>query len=312
VKAGVAHKDRYTYAMDVAPLLLYAAQRKDAALYQQLLPSVQKLVLNSKDDPYAQGFVPLRHKDGAKPESSDAGAMLWMARALLAGAEAFDRKDDRDAALMILDGYARHAYSMQGAWLVRHAFDFKTRSFSSGSLVVDYAGDFLADAEAKGGHGDWRGFAERSRALVGRATGAAHLLRPLVQPEIGATWSAAGIAETVAPNNLTPLEDSCLGAEGVAGSNAGLGHALLAFAAAQKGGLKAFYNVDTGAAGGDAPLGVTGLACLERLAGSLDDGRATGALDARFTSALGAAAKGSTDLSTAGVLLLAAQARGAL
>ena len=311
LKGGAARKDHWLYAADIAPLLLYAAQRKDLTLYAALLPSAQKLILNSKDDPYAQGFVPVRVKDGAKPEASDAGAMVLMARALWAGAEAFNREDDRASALMILDGYARHAYEMQGVWLVRHAFDFSSRTFSSGSLITDYQGDFLVQAERTSGSGDWRGFGARSQALVAQAARAAHLLRPLVQPEIAATWPGAGVGTAVAPNNLTPLEDSCLGAEGVVASNPDLGRATLAFAATQAatGALKAFYNVVTGAPGGEAPLPASGLACLERLAAELNEGNATAVLDARFTSALRAAKGG--ELSNAGMLLLAAQARGA-
>jgi len=312
LKSGAERSDHYVYADDVAPLLLYAAQRKDQPLYESLLPAVQKLVLDSKDDPYARGFVLARAKAGGRPERSDAGAMALMARALWTGADAFKRDDDRASALMILDGYARHAYETQGAWLVRHAFDFSSRTFSSSSFITDYQGDFLAQAEREAGRSEWRGYGARSQALVAQAAGAAHLLRPLVQPEIAATWPGAGTGTAIAPNNLTPLEDSCLAAQAVGSSNADLARGVLAFATAQAGhgGLKAFYNVDTGDNGGEGSLPVSGIACLEALAGAMNDGHATKVLDSRFIAVLRAARGG--DLSTAGALLLAAQARGAL
>jgi hypothetical protein len=308
LKGGLAHADSHVYAADAVPLLRYAAARKDRALYETTLPAAMTLVLNSKDDPYAQGFVATRMKKGGKPESSDAGAMVGMAAALTAGSDAFGRADDRASARMILDGYGRHAYEMQGTWLVRHAFDFGSRNFSSGSLLVDYNGDFLAGLDG----GATQGFGARSQALVAGAASSAHLLRPLVQPEVAATWTGAGLNGTIAPNNLTPLADACAGAASVAGSNPDLGRGLLAFATnqAKAGALKAFYNVDTGAASGDTPLPAAGLACLVELASRLDDGDATAALDARFTAAL-RGVKGS-EIGTAAALLSAAQARGAI
>lgn len=303
LKGGLTRKDGYIYVADVAPLLAYAAQRKDLALYEQAAPYAAKLVFDVPEDPYARGFVAARAKEGAKPERSDAGAMLALARALWAGADAFNRDGDRDLAKVILAGYARHAYEMQGTWLVRHSFDYGPRSFTSYSLISDYDAAFLAQADG----GEWKGFGARAAQLVGSATGRAGLLRPLVMPEIGATYGSAGIGATIAPNNHSPVEASCLAASG----DANAARALLGFVAREgkKGALQAFYNVDTGAAGPNAPLAVTGLACLESLAGSLDDGNATAVLDARFTSAL-KTTKGS-DLANALPLLAAAQARGA-
>src|SRR5690349_18453329 len=43
-KNGPTRQDGFVYGMDVAPLMLYAAQRRDPALYTGLLPYAQKLI----------------------------------------------------------------------------------------------------------------------------------------------------------------------------------------------------------------------------------------------------------------------------
>src|SRR5712671_6510005 len=55
--AGLARKDGYLYAMDVAPLLIYAVQRRDAGLYADIVPSVSQLVMQDPNEPFQQGFV---------------------------------------------------------------------------------------------------------------------------------------------------------------------------------------------------------------------------------------------------------------
>jgi hypothetical protein len=310
---SVARRDGYVYATDVATLLLYAAQRKDAALYEALLPAAQQLIPQDAEDPYTSGFVLLRTKNGAQPDRSGSGEALWLARALWAGAAAFDRRADRELALAILDGYAKHAYVLQGVWLARSGFDFPTRSFANLSSVPDYQPDFLAEAERHAGRAPFRGFAERSYALLERAATPSGLLYPVIQPEVGATYPGAGL-EIYAPNGLTPLEDTCLGAEGAVGGMPKLASALLDFSvkSAGKGArLRAFYSVDDGAASGEAPLSAAGTACLARLASALNHAEALAALDGRLTAELAAAAKSRSTLSSAGPLLLAAQARGA-
>jgi hypothetical protein len=310
---SVSRRDGFVYATDVATLMLYAAQRKDAALYEALMPSAALLVLQDPDDPYTNGFVLVRTKAGAKPARSGSGEALWLARALWAGAAAFDRRADHDLALAILDGYAKHAYVLQGVWLARSGFDFSNRSFANLSSVPDYQPDFLAEAERGGGRTPFSGFAERSYGLLERAATPSGLLYPVIQPEVGATYPGAGL-ELYAPNGLTALEDTCLGAEGAVGGMPKLAGALLDFTVQrpEKGArLRAFYSVDDGAASGEAPLSAAGTACLVRIASALNHAAALGALDGRLATELTAAAKSRATLSSAGPLLLAAQARGA-
>jgi hypothetical protein len=314
-KGTPARRDGYVYSLDVAALMLYAARRGDGDLYAKLLPAAQSLVLQNPDDPYTHGFVLVRTKNGAKPDTSGAGDALWLARALWAGAAAFGRDEDRTLALAILDGYTKHTYVLQGVWLARRSFDFGSRSFVSLSTVPAYQPDFLAQAERSEGRSSWRGFAERSYSLLERTATPSGLLYPMIQPEVGATYPGAGL-DVYAPNGLSPLEDSCLGAEGAVGGMPKLGTSLLDFSlqrAAKGTPLRAYYSIEDGAPAADAALSAGGTACLSRLASALGHAEALAVLDPRLTAELKAAAnpKARGRLPGAGSLLLAAQARGA-
>lgn len=315
--SGAARRDRFTYGMDVAPLMLYAALRGDAALYQQLLPAARKLILDSEDDPYTQGFVLWRAKDGVKPEVSGSSEMLWMARALWAGGSAFNRPDDRALAAKVLEGYGRHAYELQGVWLVRKYFTFETRSFAGLSVLPNYSGDFLADAEKQAA--GLRGFAERSYAMMTRAAAPSGLLYPVIQPEVGATYPGTGV-DVYAPNGIANLEDACAGAEGAVRGVPKAGKALLAFATDRKhrnklGQLYQYYDAETGDPIGAAVLAGTGYACLVRVAVALEDGGSLAYLGTLLQNEMQHAAEApqvlEAPLFSAGPMLLAAYAMGA-
>jgi len=311
---GLARGDGYRYGQDVAQLLLYAARRNDSELYTTLLPAAHTLIQQNPDDPYTAGFVLRRVKSGAAPEASGAAEALWMARALWNGAAAFGRNEDRALALTILDGYAKHAYVLQGVWLARRSFDFADRSFANLSTLPAYQPDFLAEAERREGRTGWRGFAERSYGLLERTATPSRLLLPVIQPEVGATWPGAGL-DVYAPNGLTSLEDSCLGAEGAVNGLPKLAGGLLDFvverAGKSAGRLRTLYSVEDGGAAGDTPLSADGYACLVRIASARNHAEALALLDPRLLSEMQALAKARTQIATSGALLLAAQARGA-
>ncbi|MGQ0587012.1 MAG: hypothetical protein ACT4PK_07405 [Gammaproteobacteria bacterium] len=275
---GVTRKDGTSvYAMDLAPLLLYAAQRGDRDLYLKVLPGVQPLILTEQSGTYTAGFVLWRRMKDTAPEISGATEALWMARALLAGAEAFDRPADRAQALKILDGYARHAFDLPAGWLVRKYYSFAGSTFASLSSVASYHPDFLAALEQSGARGDWRGMAERAAAAIERTVRPSGLLVPLIQPEVGAGFPGMGL-EAYAPDNVAPLEDACAGAEGVARSAPRIGNRLLDFTGdgshARFGGkLYAYYDAASGDPIAGKGLSGTGYACLVRLAVTLGRGR---------------------------------------
>lgn len=272
---GPQRRDGFLYGLDVGPLLLYAAQRGDQALYQQLLPFAQQLVMNEASDPYTRGFVLWRRRNGQPPEVSGSAEALWLARALWAGAAAFGREQDRALALSVMDGYARHAFELQGYWLVRKYFAFEGRSFASLSSLLSYHPDFLALLEREAPRDAWRGFAERSTAMLERARTAHGLLKTVIQPEIAATYPDLDVL-AYAPDGISALLDSCLGAEGALYGRPALAAALLDFArdgdhTVRTGRLYAYFRIRDGAPVGIAELSSAGYACLGRLAAGLDD-----------------------------------------
>lgn len=313
VSGDAARRDGDLYSLDVATLLLYAARRHDAVLYDALRPAADALIVRNPEDPYTKGFVLVRTRPGARPHRSGAAEALWLARALWTGAQAFGRGSDRELALAILDGYAEHTYVLQDVWLARRAFDFPTRSFVSLSVPSAYQPDFLADVERQKPRASFRGFAERSYRLLERSATPGGLLLPMIQPEVGAGYPGAGL-DLHAPNGLAPLEESCLGAEGAVGGLPQLSGRLLEFAVsrAPRDRLRAWYRVDGGAAAGETPLAPAGLACLVRIASALDDRAALDVLDPELAAELRTVARARTLPAPAGALLLAAQARGAL
>ncbi|MGH8441714.1 MAG: hypothetical protein ACRETF_02300 [Nevskiaceae bacterium] len=317
---GVKRKDGASvYAMDLAPLLLYAAQRGDRELYLKILPGVQALVLTEQSGTYTAGFVLWRRLDGAAPEISGATEAMWLARALAAGAEAFARPTDRAQALKILDGYARHAFELQNVWLVRKYYSFAGSSFASLSSVASYHPDFLDALEPSGARGDWRGLAERSYAAVERTVSPSRLLYPLIQPEVGAGFPEMGV-EAYAPNNLAPLEDACAGAEGVARGVPRVGNGVLDFVGEGShtrygGKLWAYYDAQTGDPIAGKSLSGPGYACLVRLAVALGRGGALERLLPPFADEMQRLGEvpqlSEAFLYSAGPMLLAAHAAGA-
>lgn len=318
---GVARKDgKSVHAMDLAPLLLYAAQRGDRELYLKVHAGVQPLILTGQSGTYTAGFVLWRRLPGLAPEISGATEALWMARALTAGAAAFDRPADRAQALRVLDGYARHAFELQGIWLVRKYYAFAGSTFASLGALPSYHADFLDELERAGAQGDWRGLAERSYAAIERTRNLSGLLDPVIQPEVGAGFPEMGL-ETYAPNDVTPLEDACLGAEGVARGRPRIGHGVLDFVLdrdhRRRGDkLWAYYDARSGAPVGDNSLSGTGYACLARLAVALGRRDALAALLPPLREEMQRLGEvpqlSEAFLYSAGPMLLAAHAVGAL
>lgn len=321
---GTARKDgNSTYALDLAPLLLYAAERGDKELYLKVLPGAQPLILTEQSGTYTAGFVLWRRVKDLAPEISGATEAIWMARALVAGARAFERPADRAQALKILDGYARHAFELQNVWLVRKYYAFAGSTFASLSTPASYHADFLDALEKDGApskdRGEWVGLAERSYAAIERTRNPAGLLNSVIQPEVGAGFPEMGL-ETYSPNGVTSLEDSCLGAEGVARGAPQVGNAVLDFILdgdhrRRSGKLWSYYDGRSGEPVEGPSLSGTGYACLARLAVALQRHDALRALLPPLREEMRQVYEvpqlSEAFLYSAGPMLLAAQAAGA-
>jgi hypothetical protein len=318
LERGAARADGYVYTMDLAPLLLYAAQRRDAALYAQVLDAAQPLVVGA-DDAATAGLVLWRHKAGEAPEVSGATEALWLARALWAGDRLLKRREDRALALRVLDGYARHAATANETWFVRKYYAFGTKSYASLSVLPNYHPDFLDEAEPQAS-AKVRGLARRSYTLLQRAVTPSKLLVPLVQPDINTVLPGVGV-NLYAPNGVVVLEDSCGGAEGAQRGVPQLARNVLDFVARPErrdanGRLFAYYHRKDGRPVGETVLSSTGYACLTRMAAAAKDKKALAVLKPALLGDVQALAdapgESAAPLYAAGPLLLAADALNAL
>jgi hypothetical protein len=317
--SGAVRRDGFLYAMDIAPLLLYAAERGDLALYRLVLPFTQPLVMRAASGPYTEGFVLWRHKDGVRPEVSGATEAGWMARALWTGARAFDRPDDRALATKILEGYAKHAFEQNNVWFVRKYFAFEGGQFANLSVLGNYTPDFLDDVERENRVPAIRGLAERAYALLERARLGTGLLNPLIVPEIGATYPGQGV-EVFAPNGLTSLAESCDAAEAAVRGRPKLAQGVLDFVGKRgrrhaTGRLYAYFDAGDGGPRGAQTLSTTGYACLGQLAAMLGDNGAWDRLEPQLLLDMetlpSMALSSEAPLYAAGPLLRAALAAGA-
>ncbi len=209
---GTARADGYTYAVDVAQLLLWSARAGDEELYDELRAhALRHLLVDDPDDPFTRGFVLWRHRPGEPRDASGTTEALRLAEGLWRGAEAFGRTEDRRLARLILDGYARHAYVDGGVWLIRNYFKLETRAFATNSYLVDYAPDFVAEVAAETGDPTLADVAERSYDLLVRAQTEGGLVYDLVQPEV-ATLMGPGLV-IFSPNDVVQLSNAATAAE---------------------------------------------------------------------------------------------------
>jgi hypothetical protein len=262
--AGVARADGYIWAYDSSQLLRFAAVDHDLTRYLELREAiVKRFVLTNPADPEARDDVAWRVRDGAAPEASGTTEALALADALLAGANAFNRPDDRTLAHQIADAYMRHATTERGIWFIRNYYNFATHAYANNSFLVDYLPDVLANAgEADG--------ARRSYALLDRAMGPAGLFYELVQPEIDTAFPGAGLA-FFSPNAVSSITNACNLALYATLGRPALARRVLAFGVARAGSLKRFYDVRTGVPRSTDNAGTPAYACLTRLAVRLGD-----------------------------------------
>lgn len=287
-EGDLARADGYIYTVDVAQLMIVLARRGDEVAFRGLADQVLPyLWRDDPSDPYTRGFVPWRFKQGEPPDASGTTEALRLADALWLGSERFEHPQWRRQAVVILEGYCRHAFEEQGIWLIRNYFNFQTRAFANDSFLVDYHPDLLARA-AQASDGALRLSAQESRAdidtrrrrfaevaeqtytVVRRAQASTGLFRSMVQPDVATLLPERDLA-FFAPDGIVQLNNSCAVAESVVEGDPQVARKLLDFAVGRLLGLKRYYDVNTGAYRGEKRAGVATWTCLVRLAARLDD-----------------------------------------
>lgn len=173
------------YTVDIGHLMIYAALTGNRNLYDPLREfTVEHLILDNPSDPYTRGFVLWRYNPGFEPDASGTTEALRIAEGLWLGGNTFSQLKDIELSLMVLDGYARHAYVDQGVWMIRNYFNLGTRAFANNSFLVDLDPDFISLVAEATGNEELQKVANLSYEQIQDAVTPAGLLYDIIQPEI--------------------------------------------------------------------------------------------------------------------------------
>jgi hypothetical protein len=262
--------DGWIYTIDLSLLMIFAALERDRELYLRLESfASNRLVLDSKDDPYTRGFVLWRYRAGTAPDASGTTEALRLAEGLWRGGAAFDRGEDRARARIILEGYARHETDEQGVWMIRNYFNLGTRSFATNSFLVDYAPDFVAEVAEATKDARLRSIAEKSFRLIARAQSESGLLYDIVQPEVKTLLDDERMV-IFSPNDAIQISNAATVAAASVKGRPGVARRVLDFCYARMPELKGTYYGRTGEAARDKRPGIEAWASLVRLAVALE------------------------------------------
>jgi len=265
---ALARPDGSVYATDVTQLAIYAAMRGDAELYDTLRTRIVDRLVAERN---GHTFVAWRyHTAPDKPlDASGTTEALRAAEALWRGGETFGRPDDRALPVRILRGYAQHAWTDRGVWLVRNYYNLQTNTYATNSYLVDYDPDLLRRVAEATEDDALRELARRSAATVRRAVTEAGLLHPVIQPELATLTPTRGVR--FSPNNVVQLSNAVTVAERSVVSAPDAARGVWRFASARLDKLHAFYNARTGdPVDAESRAGLTTYAPLLRLAVHID------------------------------------------
>jgi hypothetical protein len=263
---GLRRPDGFVYTVDLAHAVEHAAHLGDQAWYEALRPQVDAVIINRRDDPYTAGFVAWREGPGTFPDASGTTEGLHLARALLAGADAFDRPEDAARARLLIDGYGRHGFVDRGQWLIRNYFNFGTRAFANDSYLVDYDPDFVQ--HAAGRFPAFEALARQSAQAVRSARTQAGLIHTLIQPDIGTVMPDFPM-KAFSPNDVVQFNNACWVASSVVETAPAVAQGLLRFANARWHDLRRYYFGRSGQPVTNQPADLAARTCIIRLAAGL-------------------------------------------
>ncbi|HEY0711137.1 MAG TPA: hypothetical protein VGF45_00565 [Polyangia bacterium] len=266
---GLVRKDGFAYAIDVGLLMHEAAIAENRGRYLRLLDLVRAAFVIERPPGLSAPVVVWRRRLPRlnPPDASGTTEILQVAHALMVGAEVFQRRQDATLAAALLRGYTQHASVLDGVWLVRNYYNLQTSSFATNSFLIDYGPDLLAHAAVVHRSPKLREVADRSVALIRRATRPNGLIDMLVQPEVK-TLSDLVI---FSPNDVVELEHAGLIAESVAAEAPDVARGVLRFAGDRIHDLRSAYVASTGAPYGTDRADAGVLSALARLAVRLGD-----------------------------------------
>lgn len=273
-----ARPDGYVYTVDLSQFLAYAALNKDRRLYTPLRDfAVRHLILDNSSDPYTRGFVLWRYREGSSPDASGTTEALRLAQSLWLGSQVFGDKTDRELAVLILQGYTRHAHTDNGVWLIRNYFNLKTRAFATNSFLVDYDPDFLREVAQATGDPKLQEATQQSYTIVRRAVAPSGLLYDIIQPEVLTLVPELKNLVIFSPNDVVKLANTCIVAERTVVEAPEIGQRVLRFAFERLPELSSYYYGRTGEPLPGSDAAAPTYACLVRLAAKLKDQKALNA-----------------------------------
>lgn len=247
-----ARPDGFAYAVDIGELLKLAARRSDREMADALRAFARsRLLVDSPDDPFTRGFVAWRRSPDPAPEGDDrpdasgTTEALRVSQGLRETAAAFDAAEDREDALLILEGYARHAADAEGLLLVRNYFDLGSRAFATNSFLVDYGPDYLARVGRAERREDFAALARRSYEVVRAAESPAGLLYDVFQPEMATLFDDRRTL-LYSPNDIVQTSNAASVALQAVEGAPEVADRVLAFCRERMPGLKLAYYGRTG------------------------------------------------------------------
>ena len=253
VLAGdLARTNGFAYAVDIGELMRVAARLGDREMYEALREfAVRRLIVDEADDPFTRGFAVWRRsvvpEEDDPPDASGTTEALRVSKGLWEGALAFGGAEDRELALLILDGYARHASEAAGLLLIRNYFNFGSRNFATNSFLVDYAPDYLAWVARETGRHDLAELAARSYEVVRAARTPAGLLYDVFQPEMATLFDDQRTL-LFSPNDIVQTSNAAAIAATVLEGAPEVASRVLRFCRERMPGLKLAYYGRTGEA----------------------------------------------------------------
>lgn len=263
----------FVYAVDLGQLLAYAAKAKKLEWYEPLRElAFQGLVVDDPEDSFTKGFVLWRFRPGDGPEDRDATGTteaLRLAEALWEGAESFGRESDRQWAIEILRGYARHESYDQDIWLIRNYYNLRTKAFATNSFLIDLDPDFVARVAKATGDADLQRIADYSAESIRSARTPAGLLHSMIQPEV--LTLAVEPGAFFSPNDIEQLSNVLANAERSVETNREIAQGVLDFAVRKFPDGKLFFDATTGRAVRKAIAGGEAWGPMTRLAAKLGE-----------------------------------------
>lgn len=270
-----ARKDGYVYTVDLSQILAYAAQKKDLRLYLPLRDfAIRNLIIDKPSDPYTKGFVLWRYQQGFPPDASGTTEALRLAESLWLGSQVFGDSRDRDRAMLVIQGYARHQQIDHNVWLIRNYFNLQTRAFANNSFLVGYDPDLTQDMALATGDRNLQVLTQKSYAIIRQAVTPSGLLYDIIQPEVLTLVPDLKHLAIFSPNDVVKLANTCTVAERATAGAPEIGQKVIHFAMQRLPKLSTYYYGRTGEPVIQQKAEVPTYACLVRLAVKLGDRKA--------------------------------------